>query len=354
MSATIDFSGIRQRHDIVAFFESRGILLRKCGSYFVGKCPFHDEQNGTALIVYPRRQRWQCMGKCQAMGDIIDATARLDGLTIAEATRKLEGLPAIEHVAYQYRCEAEERQAPERRPELPKLSVPTFSELRQLSEGRGIGVQALRIAAGRKFLWTYEDGREGRAWLITDRARRLAIARRLDGKPWEYRNGEFVVNPADRSKTKNIYGSQGNWPLGILESEPFPAIALIEGAPDLLSVFDHASAAGVQHLVAPICLSGASQYIADSALPHIVGKRVRIFAHDDEAGYTAAARWKEQLTGTAALIDIFEFSGLIRIDGNPVSDLNDLLQIAPHSVEQNRETLETLMDFAREREGVVC
>jgi DNA primase len=119
VNATIDFFGIRQRHDIVAFFESRGIQLRKCGSYFVGKCPFHDERIGMALIVYPRRQKWQCMGKCQTKGDIIDATARLDGLTIAEAVRKLEGLPVIEHVAYPYRHETEECQANERRPELP-------------------------------------------------------------------------------------------------------------------------------------------------------------------------------------------------------------------------------------------
>jgi CHC2 zinc finger len=354
VNAIIDFTGIHQRHNIVAFFEGRGIRLRKCGSYFVGRCPFHDEQNGTALIVYPRRQRWECKGKCQARGDIIDAAVRLDGLTIAEAARKLEGLPVIEPFAYPSRRETEDRQAFDRRLELPKLSVPTLSELRQLSEGRGIRVQALRMAAGRRFLWTYEDAREGRAWLITDRARRLAIARRLDGKAWEYRNGELVINPNERSKTKNLYGSQGNWPIGILESEPFPALALIEGAPDLISVFDHALAAGVQHLVAPICLSGASQRIPDSALPYVAGKRVRIFAHDDESGYKAAARWKEQLTGTASLVDIFEFSGLIRVDGNPVSDLNDLLKIAPSSAEQNRENLETLMDFARGPEGAVC
>jgi hypothetical protein len=348
VNATIDFSGIHQRHDIVAFLEARGIQLRKCGSYFVGKCPFHDEQNGTALIVNPKRQRWQCKGKCQAKGDIVDAMVRLDGLTISEAARKLEGLPVVEHVAHPYRRETEDRQALERRLELPKLSVPTISELRQLSEWRGIRVQALRIAAGRKFLWTYEDRREGRAWLITDRARRLAIARRLDGKQWEYRNGEFITNPAERSKTKNIYGSQGNWTIGILESQPFPALACIEGSPDFLSIFDHALSAEVEHLVAPICFSGASQRIPDTVLPYMVGKRVRIFAHDDEAGYKAAARWKEQLTGTASLVDIFEFSGLIRIDGNPVSDLNDLLKIAPLSAEQNRENLETLMDFARE------
>jgi hypothetical protein len=351
----IDFSGIRGRHNLAAFFESRGVQLHKAGSCFVGKCPFHSERNGMALVVYPGRHKWRCMGKCQASGDVIDAVSRLDGLTLAEATRKLEGLPIIKHSA----CECQRQSSKGREAlfwllELPKLSVPTLSEFCQLSELRHISMQALKIAAGRKFLWTYEDAREGRAWLITDRARRLAIARRLDAKPWEYRNGKFVQDLTDRSKTKKVYGSQGNWPIGILESEPFAAIALVEGAPDFLSVFDHALAAGVEHLVAPICLSGASQHLPDSALPSLVGKRVRIFAHDDQAGYKAASRWKDQLIGTAAFVDIFEFSGLVRVDAKPVSDLNDLLSIAPRSREQHREALETLMDFAQDRKGAVC
>ena len=122
MSATIDFSGIRQRHDIVAFFESRGIRLRKCGSYFVGKCPFHDEQIGMALIVYPNRQKWQCMGKCQTWGDVVDATVRLDGLSTDEATRKLEGPPVVRRTTFQRQEVSGPKTSAERRPlQLPEL-----------------------------------------------------------------------------------------------------------------------------------------------------------------------------------------------------------------------------------------
>ena len=210
---------------------------------------------------------------------------------------------------------------------------------------------ALQIAVNRGFLWTYRDPREGRAWLITDRARRLAIARRLDGKPWEYRNGEFIANPAERSKTKNIFGSQGNWPLGILESKPSPAIALVEGAPDFLSIFQLALSAGVTGNMTPICMSGAGQRIPEEALSFFAGKCVRIFGHEDEAGAKAMMRWAEQLKSVAKQIDGWEFSGLYRIDSRPVSDLNDLLKIAPACREQNREILETLMDFARGEKG---
>jgi hypothetical protein len=208
---------------------------------------------------------------------------------------------------------------------------------------------ALQIAVSRGFLWTYHDGREGRAWLITDRARRLAIARRLDGKEWEYRNGKFVAELAERSKTKNIFRSQGNWPLGILESEPFPAVALCEGAPDFLSVFQLGLSAGLTGKVAPICMSGASQRIPEEALQLFAGKRVRIFGHEDEAGAKAMTRWAAQLNPVAKQVDGWEFSGLYRIDGRPVADLNDLLKIAPACRAQYREILDAIMDFAREK-----
>jgi hypothetical protein len=52
-----------------------------------------------------------------------------------------------------------------------------------------------------------------------------------DGKPRHYQAGEWIEDPDRRPKSKNVYGSQGNWPLGILEAEAYPAIGLVEGAP---------------------------------------------------------------------------------------------------------------------------
>jgi hypothetical protein len=192
---------------------------------------------------------------------------------------------------------------------------------------------------------------EGRAWLVTDRARRLAIARRLDGKPWEYRNGEFVKDPSDRSKTKNLYGSQGNWPIGVLESESFPAIALCEGAPDFLSVFQLALSAGITAKVAPICMSGAACHIHAEALPMFRGKRVRIFGHADEAGQRATRVWAEQLSRVQAEIDGFGFYGLFKCGGSPVKDLNDFLLVDSQASDCTAEILDGVMDFALERRG---
>ena len=61
------------------------------------------------------------------------------------------------------------------------------------------------------------------------RSRRSGLhARRLDGRPWEYRSGERLEDPVRRPKSKNLFGSQGNWPIGILEATGYPAIGLVE------------------------------------------------------------------------------------------------------------------------------
>jgi hypothetical protein len=72
-------------------------------------------------------------------------------------------------------------------------------------------------------------------------------------------------------------------------------------------------------------MSGASVSIPRESLPHFAGKRIRIFAHNDQAGQAAAERWTSQLKDTAT-VDRFSFEGLEMADGKPVKDLNDLLK----------------------------
>jgi hypothetical protein len=52
-------------------------------------------------------------------------------------------------------------------------------------------------------------------------------------------------------------------------------------------------------------------------------KRVRIFGHADDPGRLAVERWAAQLTSVGAKVDAFNFDGLVRADGQPVTDLND-------------------------------
>jgi hypothetical protein len=224
--------------------------------------------------------------------------------------------------------------AAEKRPQHhPSLETPTVEELTTISKLRSIKLAALQLAADEGFLFT-ATLKNLRSFILTDQTRRCYLARKMDGTLWEH-NG---------CKAYTLSGSQASWPLGILESSLYPAIAVTEGVPDFLSAFHLALAFGVDTLVAPVCMSGGSVSIPGEALPHFAGKRIRIFPHNDEAGQAAAQRWTEQLTEIAT-VDQFTFTGLEMIDGKAVKDLNDLLRISGGSYRRNAKGIDNIMRF---------
>jgi hypothetical protein len=206
----------------------------------------------------------------------------VDFVTAVEEIPEWLGAPAEDPPA----VEVTKPDEPKRKLELPPLVKPSRSELRQLSELRGIPIQGLAIAVIRDFLWTYWCPFEGaRAWLITDSSRKCAVARRLDGQPWQ-------APWAKGAKSKSLKGSWGSWPIGLPESERYAAIGLVEGSPDFLALLSQVSLGEMS----PVCLSGASMNIPKSQLPKFSGKPVQIFVHDDEPGRRAAERWSAQLS----------------------------------------------------------
>lgn len=199
----------------------------------------------------------------------------------------------------------------------PSLRVPTTGELSAISSLRSITVPALQIAVSRGFLWMAEI-KGVPAFVVTDQSHRCYLARRIDGGLWEHTG----------RKPYTLDGSKASWPIGIHEAVNYPAIALCEGGPDFLAAFGHAWASGIEDQIAPVCISSSSSSIPDGALRAFTGKRVRIFAHADDAGVKASERWQGQLTGVADKVDCWRFgSDWIQADSNPVNDLNDLLQL---------------------------
>jgi hypothetical protein len=66
----------------------------------------------------------------------------------------------------------------------------------------------------------------------------------------------------------------------------------------------------------------AAYHILVEALPLFKGKRVRIYAHDDETGYRAALRWAAQLGRHSADVDAFSFAGIRDGCEETVKDFN--------------------------------
>jgi len=63
---------------------------------------------------------------------------------------------------------------------------------------------------------------------------------------------------------------------------------------------------------------GASNRIPKDVLPHLAGKRVRIFQHDDDPGRNAGALCAEQLMATGVEVDGYSFAATVaRLEANP-------------------------------------
>jgi len=289
--------------------------------------------------VYENGRRWKDYTSDKG-GDVFDFYQEATGCDRKEAFKSLRKMIDGGTIGANPVIRAQETLPEEKKEQFhPSLSKPTSEELDAISNLRAISVKALQIAVDRGFLYMARLKGE-RAFVITDKSRRNYLARRLDGQKWEHTS----------SKAYTLPESQARWPIGIQEAEPFPAIALCEGGPDFLAAFGHALASSLENLVSPVCMAAASYRIPSDALPFFKDKRVRIFVHDDRAGYDAGERWAAQLDGIASEIDGFSFSGLTDIEGSSIGDLNQLLKVDYDCWEANRETIEGVMNFALEGE----
>jgi hypothetical protein len=221
---------------------------------------------------------------------------------------------------------------------LSRLLACSNEDLAQLSRVRTIPIEGLRLAVERKVLWVYDNSSRGRCWLATDDARRNAIYRRLDGRPFE-----------DGKKSLCVWQAEANWPIGIMQAANYPTIALCEGAPDFLAAFYLAWAGGVERVVAPVCITGAGCRIHEDALALFRGKRVRIFGHTDTAGQNAVGIWAEQLRSVQVEVDQFDFAGLFKSDGSTVKDLNDFVAADHKRSGCGVEVVTGAFDFGFER-----
>jgi hypothetical protein len=336
-------------------FQRDGYHLRRVGSQFVSLCPFHTERT-PSCYVNPATGRFHCFG-CGENGSVIDYAALKRGITSAEAIAELAARFHHNTPLCSDKNSGSESAKPNapsgarHLPKLPLLRKGSPSEVEQLAKLRRLSVEALQLASSRGLLWfcRLTDGPEKvAAWLITDRTRRNAQARRLDGERWHYTwdadaRQWIPVEPDRQRKVRGFAGNQASWPVGIEEAKRFASIAILEGV-DLLAAFHFLIAEDREGAVAPVAMLGAGTRIPNDALPLLAGKRVRIFPHVDDAGLRAAARWEAQLRPVVAHVNAWDFTGLTMLDGSPIQDLNDLASLDPDCFESEPE-LRVMMTF---------
>lgn len=368
-----------------------GLLLRKeGGNAWKGLCPFHAEKSPSFVVDGKFRGRYHCWG-CGADGDVFEFWQQHRQLNHLEAVTELARLAGVYHGEISFeRPKAGVLRQPERRldadaaraekPSLPSLWQATKEDCQAIATGRGLAFESVWLAArvmkrvavvkawplreshGK---WWVKDGWEQhRCWTLIDETRNVAEFRRLDNELHMRRNGE--AGP-------KVWSTAGkSWPIGAGDIGDRKRVLLVEGGPDCLAAYHflrlwHSVKRPLLMDVAVVCMLGASNRIKEEALGFFKGCRVRIMVDADVpkddpvkakrklTGLEAAARWTEQLTAAGAAVECFYVGnlydpydvkrwhegeilageiqvieeGLVKMDGSPVKDLNDVVYCAP-------------------------
>lgn len=283
-------------------------------------------------------------------------------------------------------------------PPLPHLALMEPWEIERVATVRGLDPRAVRIAAlefqrifsaewprwfvgGRwirpcvkHFLSCGMDSRECAprevfdSWCITDDARRVGEFRRLDGEKFPRSDGEGIKAWSTAGKS---------WPVGVTDIARLGLrnVLFVEGGPDQLAGFHFLFGFEMLRKVAVVGMLGASNSIAEDALPLFAGCRVRIVEQADPlkvqvrkladgrvvearsvASRAASLRWHRQLVAAGAVVEVWhlydcdalergEFlPAWRRADGAAVEDLNDLA-LADAAVVGSAEVEEAFCDW---------
>ena len=159
-NAPVDLVALKARHALGDAVEASGVRLRGRGRVRQGVCPFHDEVEGS-FTVYSDSERYFCFG-CGDGGDVLDFIQRVDGLSLPEAIRRLDGRSgAVPAAAVRSRAAFKPRRStaavvPPRDPALLTAATRFYAgqlrrshAAREYLASRGIGLKAaVRLGLG--------------------------------------------------------------------------------------------------------------------------------------------------------------------------------------------------------------
>ena len=381
---------LRARTPMLSLLERDGLAMRRSGSRWVGLCPFHVEKHGSFGVDNSRPEWAHCFG-CGWSGDVFKYWMDRRGCDFKTAVGELAQIagmaPMQENLKWEKLKTEIKKAEPEeiKLPALPPLRGLRDDEIEMIAATRGLSVASVRIAA-RTFKrigyadWPKWESRGGRwtspcqahffkcnfetpecspreswpSWIITDVTRRVGEFRRLDNLPYPRLKHDAIKAWSTAGKS---------WPVGAAEMEHRLNVLLVEGGPDVLAAYHFLHGFGMLGSVAVVGMLGGSNRIAEDALMHFRGRRVRIMMDADEvkeltttladgttrtrasrAGLSAALRWQEQLTAAGAAVECYDLTGLMRADGRPVKDVNDLALANAETVGSD-EVVEAFMEW---------
>ncbi len=214
---------------------------------------------------------------------------------------------------------------------LPLILDLSSADMESIASLRQIDIAALQLAASLGILRrTNVCGAP--SWLLTDCAGSIAEARTLSGV-WYPAYGTL-----SERKAHTIRGSNKAWPLGVALLQQFQCITsimILEGGPDLLAAYHFLLRFGIRNVL-PVAMLGASagrHGIDPRALQLLRGKHVRFYPHNDSSGTEGFVNWLPQIVKAGCTVSRASLAGIIRPDGKPANDLNDLTSRLPGSHE---------------------
>jgi hypothetical protein len=291
--------------DIPALWEALALPGRPAKSC---KSPFREDRK-PSFSIFDNGRAFKDHATGEA-GGLVEFVQLATGYDSSEACRYLIELANTGSAAAPVMQRRPAREEKPRSFTLPKIEAGSITELDALARSRGLPLFAgIQILIDREQLAFY-DSPERRAWLVYDRTGGVAQGRLLSGQ-WQA-----------GMKAKTLPGSRASWPVGASTIKPeTDSVYFCEGAPDLIA------AVTLVFLQAPeqierasfVAMLGASQAIAEDALHLFTGKRIRIFAHADDAGAAARDKWAAQL------IEIEPAALSAWQSDNSGEDLNDFL-----------------------------
>ncbi|MBS61044.1 MAG: DNA primase [Anaerolineaceae bacterium] len=101
---------IKSRLDIIEII-GETVKLRRTGNAYTGFCPFHDNKNTPAFVVWPDTGSWKCFGACNEGGDVFSFLMKKEGWEFLEALQYLSHRTGVEleHQSPQQENERQER-----------------------------------------------------------------------------------------------------------------------------------------------------------------------------------------------------------------------------------------------------